>query len=141
MAQLKRDHSGYHSYGLYKKYQQPAIEEKTVKRSSKKNTNKWCRGKVGKHHEWHSYQQKYWSDERWRYVDYYIIIKCHECSKQKYTKMSRSRIYPLHLWIDQQNKGYQSIQVKSNGKVLPIEEYQYHTDKYWCSNCYSWHRK
>ena len=141
MARLKRDHSGYHSYGLYAKYKQPSISEKpNGNRLKKKNTNKWCRGKIGTEHKWHSYQQKRWSDERWAFMNTYIEIKCVECRKEKYIKTARAAIYPFHIWIDHQNEGYQSIQVKVNGKILPIAEYQYHKDRYWCKECGTWHK-
>lgn len=141
MARLKRDNSSWRAQGLYTKYKEPSIVDKPVgNRLKKKNTNRWCRGRIGVEHEWHSYQAKQWSDERWAFIRTYTEIKCVVCRKEKYIKTAKSRIYPYHIWIEEPNRGYQSIQVRVNGKVLPIEEYQYHTDKYWCKQCYSWHK-
>lgn len=140
MARLKRNNSSWHAHGLYLKYKQPTANEQPAKNKSKKNTNRWCRGKVGKEHEWHSFQRKRWDDERWDFVWSYTEIKCVVCRKEKYIKTAKATIYPFHIWVDKPNTGYQSVQVRVNGKILPIPEYQYHADKYWCKECYSWHR-
>ena len=139
MARLKRDNSSWRAHGLYKKYQEPSIKEPSTAKRSKKDTNKWCRGKVGKPHIWHRYQAKRYNWELDKYVSPYIEIKCIECRKEKYIKTAKSADYTLHLWIDKPDNSYIPIQVKVNGKVLPIEEYQYHKNEYWCKQCRTWH--
>jgi hypothetical protein len=49
---------------------------------SKKNTAKWCRGKVGKEHDWHEviwYPSYLWHDRAPRYVQ----DVCSLCGKRK----------------------------------------------------------
>ncbi len=78
---LKEDSSSYNAIGLKKKYhQEPGIYFK-----SKKNTKKWCRGKVGVEHKW---VQKSPQNDRtnfkhpWRRFDV-----CDECGKQTYNNV------------------------------------------------------
>lgn len=52
MGRIKKDHSGWRTSGLWKKFQYPKIEddEEVSRVHKKKNTKKWCRGKVGIKH-------------------------------------------------------------------------------------------
>lgn len=120
MGRLKRDHSGWHTSGLYLKYQSPKINERPVKAKSKKDTNKWCRGKVGREHAWHRYQGRKYNWLKEDYVDPYVHIKCIECGKEKYAKTAKAATYPMHLWIDDKSEAYWPVQVRVNGKYLPI---------------------
>ena len=139
MARLKRDNSSWRAHGLYKKYQEPRVVDNTTKRPAKKDTNRWCRGKVGKEHDWHRFQQKRYNWELDEYVSPYIEIKCMECRKEKYIKTAKSAVYPLHLWIDRDSQGYEVVQVKVNGKILPIDWKNFNKGKYWCNDCGYWH--
>lgn len=139
MARLKKDHSGYRSHGLYKKYKVPTTSDPVIKHKSKKDTNKWCRGKVGVEHDWHRFQSRKYDWE----VDDYVIpwshVKCFECGKSKYQKTAKSIKFPLHLWIDHKNEGYTLIPVRVNGKLTKVDYYKYQAGKYWCNDCGYWH--
>lgn len=139
MGRLKKDHSGWRTSGIWLKYQQPTINDTQAKPKAKKDTNKWCRGKVGREHVWHRYQQKRWNDDLWKYLSPYIEIKCIVCNKEKYVKTARAATYPMHLWVEQQNEGYEPVQVRVNGKYLPIEYLEYRQGKYFCHSCGYWH--
>lgn len=139
MGRLKRDHSGWSTSGKWLKYQQPTIKEKTPSGRTKKDTNKWCRGKVGTEHAWHRYQRRHYNWDLDKYISPYIEIKCVECRKEKYIKTARAATYPLHLWIEDKGEGYLPIQVRVNGKFLPIDYEQYQRGKYWCNDCGYWH--
>lgn len=139
MGRLKKDHSGWHTSGLWLKYQAPKVNERPVKGKSKKDTNKWCRGKVGVEHKWHRYQAKSYNWDADDYVSPYIYIRCSECRKDKYAKTAKTANYPLHLWIDDNNTGYELVQVRINGEYSPLDYYKYLKDKYWCKECSRWH--
>ena len=100
MARLKRDHSGWHSYGLYKKYQSPAVDEPAPKpRVKKKDTNKWCRGKVGVKHDYHRFEKLPRSFERdWAWI--YVDLKCINCGKKGYVKPKKASQYTFHIFVD-----------------------------------------
>lgn len=139
MGRIKRDHSGYRTSGLWTKFQHPKINDVEPGGKSKKNTNKWCRGKVGVEHKWHRYQRYHWNWELDRYVSPYVHIKCVECGKEKYAKTAKSADFPLHLEVQNISEGYEPIQVRVNGKYLPIDYLQYQKGKYWCKSCGVWH--
>jgi hypothetical protein len=135
MGRLKKDHSGYHTSGLYLKYQQPSVYERPAHRSNKKNTSKWCRGKVGVPHEYHRYQSKRY---RWRDDDYvwdWIKAKCVECGKVSYKR--RSYDAPLHAFVYSESERTQ-IQVRVNGKIIPFDAPRY-DGSWWCSQCRCYH--
>lgn len=140
MARLKRDNSSWHAHGLYKKYQEPRVVERPAsKRLKKRNTNLWCRGKVGVEHSWHIYQKKRWNDDRWAFLNIYLEVHCAKCKKEKYIKTAKSRTYPFHAWINQSDSERHPIQVKVNGKPVPIPAHLYHPSGHWCSECGTWH--
>lgn len=135
MGRIKKDHSGWRTHGIWLKYQNPKVNEIPVKPKSKKDTNKWCRGKVGREHEWHRFQKMEWSWRMDDYVDPYIEIHCVECGKEKYAKTSKAANYPLHIWIDQKYCGADPIQVRVNGEYKPLTMYDYKKGKYYCHEC------
>ena len=139
MGRIKKDHSGWRTHGIWLKYQSPAIKEPTVKPKSKKDTNKWCRGKVGVEHNWHRYEKRKWNWELDDYVSPYIEISCVECGKEKYAKTAKAANYPLHIWIDQKHCGYDPVQLRVNGEYKPLYMYEYRNGKYFCHDCGFWH--
>lgn len=140
MARLNRDHSGYHSHGLYTKYQQPSVNDFSPKQKSKKNTKKWCGGKVGREHDliryfWHTG----WSGTRTKW----IRTKCAVCHKEFYHTNNPS--VPLIVELDEKDGIRYPIQVKVNGKAIPFSEkvVAYINSGYggwWCDECKDWHR-
>lgn len=139
MGRLKKDHGGWRTSGLWLKYQTPKVNEINKRPKSKKDTNKWCRGKVGREHEWHRYQGRKYSWELDNYVLPYVYIKCLECKKEKYVKTAKSAKYPMHLWVEDQGLGYEPVQVRVNGKYLPIDYLRYEKGGYYCYDCGVWH--
>lgn len=139
MGRLKKDHSGWRTHGLWLKYQHPTASDTQAKPKSKKDTNKWCRGKVGREHEWHKFQKMKWS---WRdddYVDPYIEISCIECGKEKYAKTAKAANYPLHIYIEEKYCGYDPVQVRVNGEYKPLTLYESKHGMYYCRDCGFWH--
>jgi hypothetical protein len=51
MGRIKKDHTGYTTMSLWKKYKYPEVFEK-LKPKTKKDTKRWCRGKVGVEHDY-----------------------------------------------------------------------------------------
>lgn len=76
MGRLKKDHSNYKTSGLWKKYQYPKVEERYIHKSSK-NTKKWCKGKIGKKHQYELVEEHDFLDWSWK------IYKCKVCGKKK----------------------------------------------------------
>lgn len=138
MARLKRDHSGWSSSGLYLKYQQPTTNEEPIKKSSKKNTTKWCRGKSGVEHQLQRYFWRYgWESKRTNW----IRTRCVDCRKEFHRKDSN---IPLRIDIDEDNC-YVSypVQVKVNGKAIPFNFCQLESLRleswHWCKRCKKMH--
>ena len=136
MGRLKRDHSGWGTTGKWLKYQEPTYPEKKYSGKSKKDTNKWCRGKVGVPHEWHSYQDKIicWLEER--YFPSYTKIVCINCKKKKVSRTKNAIKYPFHVWIESEYSRTQ-IQVKVNGRAIPMGYPP--ENSYWCEICLQYH--
>lgn len=133
MARLKHDHSGWRSHGLYKKYQSPAVDEAAHSRKTKKNTRKWCRGKVGTEHVlrryfWHTG----WESKRTNW----IRSKCVVCGKEFRNK---DKSIPLTIELDERDGKSYPIQVKVNGIAIPIDYKMYHDGRHWCYACDEWH--
>ena len=135
MGRLKRDHSGWGTHGKWLKYQSPKVDERPVKRSSKKDTNKWCRGKVGVEHQYHRYQSKRYQWPQDHYVWDWVKSKCVECGKVTYKR--RSSNTPLHLYIEEEGEPVQ-IQVRVNGKIIPFDAERY-DGRWWCDQCRRFH--
>lgn len=75
---LKEDSSSYRAIGLKVKYAEP----RQAGWRSRKNTKRWCKGKVGVEHEWEHITPK--NDiSPWRKMDV-----CKNCGKQSYNNVS-----------------------------------------------------
>lgn len=136
MGRLKRDHTGYSSSGLWLKYQRPGINERSVAPKSKKDTNKWCRGKVGREHNWHRFQEMRWSWSEEDYISPYIAIHCVVCDKEKYAKTAKSANYPLHIYVKQEYCGIEPVQINVNGEYKPLTAYEFKNNNYhYCDEC------
>ncbi len=75
---IKKDHTGWRSSGLWKKYSLPSIDELTPRPKSKKNTAKWCKGRVGLKHDYKldfPRNKSHFSRER------YKLPICQKCGK------------------------------------------------------------
>lgn len=133
MAQLKRDHGGYHSSGLWTKYQQPSVVEPRQRAGKRKDTVKWCKGRVGIKHDFVQ------TLHRSRYEAFtYYTCKCQTCGKKVYKKRVKS--LPLRIEVVQHDdSGIRNfpIQVKVNGTPVPIDPRRY--DKDYCWDCRDWH--
>lgn len=100
MGRLKRDHNGYHTSGLWLKYQNPTTDEDLPRAKSKKDTKRWCKGKVGvKHSPVRRFKHYSWSSRRSRVV--YTI--CTVCGKN--TGSNKAKGVPLILELDESNHG------------------------------------
>lgn len=104
MARLKKDHSGWKSQGLYLKYKEPTAK----KLKKKKNTVKWCRGKIGKKHMLERRFKIHWALSSHEYISNYTETICTSCGKKLYGKYKE---VPLQLYIKYKTVNYQ-IQVK-----------------------------
>jgi hypothetical protein len=135
MGRLKKDHGGYRPSGLWLKYQQPVAVEEPARHRGKKNTRRWCKGKVGTEHALVRRFKHYgWSSRRSRFI--YTV--CTVCRKEFY-KIRHEGI-PLEIEIDESNESVvYPVQVKVNGIVLPIDYRKYQDDRYYCSACDEWH--
>lgn len=131
MGRLKKDHSGYRTHGLWVKYQTPQVVERN-KPKSKKDTRKWCRGKVGVEHQLIRYFWHYGWDRK---KTNWIRTKCRVCDKEFGRKNDPS--VPLYIEVDEEGKVF-FVQVKVNGKALPMEPHLY-GDEWWCEHCRTWH--
>lgn len=109
MARLKKDHSNWSSSGLYLKYQHPKIEHTVRIKNKKKNTKKWCRGKVGVEHQLVRYFH-YINGLRRR--SNWIRTRCDKCRKEFFHANDSS--LPLKLEIDEYDDRKYQIQVKIN---------------------------
>lgn len=125
MGRLKKDHDGYRTSGLWLKYQTPQVNERNIPPKSKKNTTLWCRGKVGREHTWHRFEQMRWNDEIWDFLGKTIEIRCVDCGKEKYIKTAKAAGYPLHIWVDQKYCGVDPVQVKVNGEYKPLTHFDF----------------
>lgn len=117
MGRLKKDHSGWKTHGLWKKYQFPKIDERP-KHKSKKDTKKWCRGKVGVEHKWVREQQKRWDNELAEYFGSYITISCDDCDKSMYKRLSKVSHIPMRIFIMQESEVYVVAVKRSDGTYL-----------------------
>lgn len=125
MARLKKDHSGYRSSGLYKKYlPQPEVPKRL---RGKKDTTKWCKGKVNVPHRlYRRSKQAYIADKG--YVDLgYTETYCKDCGKRFW----RTTGVPLSLRIKHKRK-VTPIPVKVNGTLQKLSSDWYRYEQCWC---------
>ena len=138
MGRLKHDHSGWRSHGLWKKYQQPTVIEQPTKHKSKKNTRRWCKGKVGVEHALVRRFKHYgWSSRRSKVI--YTV--CTVCRKEFYK--TKNEGVPLQIEIDETDERAFPIQVKVNGRAIPFNECTLKAmrTEHWvyCEYCKDWH--
>lgn len=135
MGRLKKDHGGYRTSGLWTKYQQPTVHDTPLKPRAKKDTKKWCRGKVGVPHEFHQRIWFCWLDE----VHYRTV--CVNCRKEVSKKRVKS--YPLHIEPKHSDERPLPIQVKVNGRAIPFNVCQLESlqleEWHYCERCNKWH--
>jgi len=71
MAKISRDDTSWHASGVKTRdARHTKSPEETGRHQSKKNTKKWCRGKIGKEHT-----------GEWRDKGYCHILTCTKCGK------------------------------------------------------------
>ena len=136
MGRLKKDHSGYHTHGRWLKYKLPSVVEPPKRSKAKKDTTKWCRGKIGVQHVIRRYfYYIYVNNGRTR--TNLIRSKCVECGKGFYSKDSS---IPLDIEVDGERGQKYPVQVKVNGKALPIDYKSYGIPhREYCDYCHEWH--
>lgn len=135
MARLKRGANTWRSEGLAKKYKEQAsfdmLNNKIRRR--KKDTRKWCRGKVGVEHKLYRYfYRSGWSGIRTNL----IRSRCENCGKEFHSNNSN---IPLRIELDEQDGKSYPIQVKMNGVAIPIDFTKFHSEYQWCDMCEKWH--
>jgi len=110
MARLKKDHSGWRSHGLYLKYKEPTEN----KPKSKKDTNRWCRGRVGREHNLVRYKpvRYHWFSEPFYS---YVRVKCLVCHKEMYKRKYIN--LPLVVEVVEIETKWQETYVPVNGKL------------------------
>lgn len=74
---LKEDKSSWKASNVLRKV--TPLPEEPVHRSHK-STRKWCRGVVGRKHEYEKYKKYLWGKA------YLELDKCSKCGKEKYGK-------------------------------------------------------
>lgn len=77
MGRLKKEHGGYRTSGLWEKYK--PLGETVRKPRAKKDTKKWCRGKVGVKHQFYTVEEH----TGCRYI--WIQGRCVNCGKKQWT--------------------------------------------------------
>ncbi len=75
---LKEDNDGWRSHAIIKRDFRHDHADLRIAFRSHKNTNRWCRGKVGVSHEIN------WQKETWLLGITVYVGKCTICGKQKY---------------------------------------------------------
>ena len=89
---LKEDTSSWHSNGIIHRDNRHDHSERFYKLHSKRDTKRWCRGKVGVEHEYHRYLRG------WHY--HYVEARCVNCNKLSFSKKSKDKSIPLHIEVD-----------------------------------------
>lgn len=136
MAKISHGSNTWRSEGLAKKYkeQEKIALDKTVKHKKKKDTRKWCKGKVGVEHTLIRYFWTYgWESKRTNW----IRSRCTTCGKEFHTKDSS---IPLRIPVDEVDRAVHPVQVKVNGKAIPID-FNLYLDRVWCNACRMWEQK
>lgn len=126
MARLKKDHSGYRSSGLYKKWQGLPVEDKPIKAKKKKDTTRWCKGRVGDEHDLYKQFVQLWINGETITCNY-TETKCRNCNK----RLHRSKGVPLRLRIEQKGS-VNPIPVKINGSLQKLSSDWFIFEKCWC---------
>ena len=135
MAKISHGAHTWRSEGLAKKYKELAKSDDTVKHKAKKNTRKWCKGKVGGEHKLQRHFHRHgWDNRRTKW----IRTRCVECHKEF---NANDPAVPLFIELDKFDGRYYPIQVKLDGKALPIDYRLYHTNTRYCWECNEWHSR
>lgn len=125
MARLKKDHSGYRSSGLYKKYQPVSDEINYPKK--KRNTTQWCKGKVNVPHDLYKrYKRVYMGDKDYLSLGYTETF-CRNCNKKFWNKTS----VPLKIDIKHQHS-LAPLPVKINGTLQKLSPDWFKYEQCWC---------
>lgn len=140
MAKLSHGADTWYSEGLLDKYKAQIASEQEPKHKSKKDTKKWCRGKVGVKHEWHRKQRTRWDwDTDEEYVSPYVEVWCVNCHKQAYKRFGNAVFnMPLHIAVIEKSRAY-AIQVKVDGKAIPMPAEWFYKPSHYCNYCGKWH--
>lgn len=101
---LKEDKSSWKSTGIIKRDNRHDHSDSFSKtKSKKKDTKRWCRGKVGVEHELlRTFQYMYWRNGPKRMN--YVKCNCVNCGKEFFSKSHDSKI-TLKVEIDRSNHG------------------------------------
>lgn len=106
---IKRDKTNWNATSIIKRDVRHSHDEPRVSLKSKKDTKRWCRGKVGVEHVWERYA---------KYYKMFIYTRCINCKKEDYGKRSKNTSIPLRIDVDYRcgceeydwdNKGYYHI--------------------------------
>lgn len=127
MARLKKDHSGYRSSGLHKKWQGLPLEDKPMPRSKAKNTAKWCKGKVNIPHQLYRRSKKAYIADKGYISLGYTETFCKNCNKRFWRKTG----VPLTIDIEHKRK-ITPIPVKINGTLQKLSNDWYKYKQCWC---------
>jgi hypothetical protein len=80
MATLKEDSGSYKAQSVkHKEYRHSPVSSKTVRKGAKKDTERWCKGVVGREHEWERAVPKN--------IGIYLTLRrdvCKNCNKQNH---------------------------------------------------------
>lgn len=99
MGRIKKDHSNWKTMGLWKRFQYPKVEEESKKPKSKKNTKKWCKGKVGVKHD---YKLEIPQNDPESIRGFRKVPICTNCRRQDYNgvlyKNKKTGVYEKH-WL------------------------------------------
>lgn len=141
MAKISHGANTWSSEGLAKKYKaQENFDSGKIKHKSKKDTNKWCKGKVGREHELIRTFYRTWNNGKgydWEYHDnklYKLLVtRCLTCGKEFWH--NKGKTAPLIIPV--RSEGFRMpVQVKVNGKAIPIEPRLF--THHWCESCERW---
>lgn len=132
---LKEDASSWNSSGIIKRdfrHGNVKLPDEPAGYKSRKDKNKWCKGKKGVEHILRRYFIYYsWNNRRSDWIE----TKCIICNKEMPYKKNKDTSIPLIIPIDEYDDTEYHIPVVVNGKQQQIKEYA--TDRCYCGrlNC------
>jgi hypothetical protein len=138
MAKLSHGADSWRSEGLLRKYKAQENFDDPVKYKSKKKTRKWCKGKVGTEHKLYRYYYytRPWGQNKAKRTSW-IRSRCEVCKKEFLTK---DKSIPLRILVEDISEfSISPVQVKVNGKAIPIPGKWYYNERYYCDYCGKWH--
>lgn len=94
MARLSDDGDSWKATGLRKKWADWEHEHRPPMKAKGKNKKRWCKGKVGREHDYKTVPYKF----RWSRMasDFYLVDKCSKCGREE--RFRRNPKYPSR-WI------------------------------------------